>query len=87
VAPLAPFGTTLELTPNQRIVQAWRTSEFPEDAPDSNVEVLLEEVAEGTRVTFLHRDMPTTGRLISAGLGRFLFQADERIFQITKFQL
>jgi len=23
------FGTTLELTPDQRIVQAWRTSEFP----------------------------------------------------------
>ena len=51
-------GTTLELTPNRRIVQAWRTSEFPDDAPDSHLEVLLEEVAEGTRVTFLHQDMP-----------------------------
>jgi len=52
------FGTTLELTPNQRIVQAWRTSEFPDAAPDSHVEVLLEETAGGTKVTLIHSDMP-----------------------------
>jgi activator of HSP90 ATPase len=52
------FGKTLELTPNQRIVQAWRTTEFPGDAPDSRVEVFLEEVAEGTKVTLIHGDMP-----------------------------
>ncbi len=52
------FGSTLDLTPNQRIVQAWRTSEFPEDAPDSHLEVLLEEVDGGTKVTFVHSDMP-----------------------------
>ena len=27
-------GRTLELEPDRRIVQAWRTSEFPDDAPD-----------------------------------------------------
>jgi activator of HSP90 ATPase len=52
------FGRTLDLTPNQRIVQAWRTSEFPEDAPDSHLEVLLEEIKGGAKVTFIHRDMP-----------------------------
>ena len=52
------FGTTRELTPNQRIVQAWRTSEFPDDAPDSHVEILLEETADGTKVTLTHSDMP-----------------------------
>ncbi len=52
------FGRTLELTPNQRILQAWRTSEFPDDAPDSHLEVLLEEVAEGTKITLIHSDMP-----------------------------
>jgi len=52
------FGRTLELEPNQRIVQAWRTSEFPEDAHDSHLEVLFEQVAGGTRVTFTHSDMP-----------------------------
>ena len=52
------YGTMLELTPNQRIVQAWRTSEFPNDAPDSYLDVLLERVAEGTKLTLTHRDMP-----------------------------
>jgi activator of HSP90 ATPase len=52
------FGKTLELTPNYRIVQAWRTSEFPEDAPDSHVEVLLENVAEGTKIILIHSNMP-----------------------------
>jgi activator of HSP90 ATPase len=52
------FGTTMKLTPNQRIVQAWRTTEFPDDAPDSHLEVLFEEVPEGTKVTFIHSDMP-----------------------------
>jgi len=52
------FGTTLELTPNQRIIQSWRTSEFPDDAPDSRVEVLFEEVPGGTKITLTHSDMP-----------------------------
>jgi len=52
------FGTTLELTLNQRIVQTWRTSEFRDEAPDSHLEVLLEEVAQGTKVKLIHRDMP-----------------------------
>ena len=51
-------GTTLDLTPDQRIVQAWRTSEFPEDAPDSQVEILLKEVEAGTKVIFIHNNMP-----------------------------
>ena len=52
------FGSTLELEPQQRIVQAWRTSEFPDDALDSHLEILFEEVAEGTKVTLTHSDMP-----------------------------
>lgn len=52
------FGSTLDLTPNQRIVQAWRTSEFPDEAPDSCLEVKFEEVNDGTKVTIIHTDMP-----------------------------
>ena len=54
------FGRTLELTPNQRIVQSWRTSEFPEGAPDSRLEVELEQMSGGTRVTLRHSDMPAS---------------------------
>jgi activator of HSP90 ATPase len=52
------LGKTLQMMPNQRIVQTWRTSEFPDEAPDSHLEVLLEEVPEGTRITLTHSNMP-----------------------------
>jgi activator of HSP90 ATPase len=52
------FGSTLELEVDHRIVQAWRTSEFPDDAPDSRLEVLLEETKSGTKVTLTHTNMP-----------------------------
>jgi activator of HSP90 ATPase len=52
------FGSTLELEPDQRILQTWRTSEFPTDAPDSRLEILFEEVAGGTKVSLIHSDMP-----------------------------
>ena len=52
------FGRTLELTTDERIVQTWRTTEFPDDATDSHLEVYLEEVPEGTKVTLIHSNMP-----------------------------
>ena len=52
------FGATLELNLNLLIVQAWRTSEFLEDAPDSRLEVLLEAADGGTQVILNHSDMP-----------------------------
>jgi activator of HSP90 ATPase len=52
------FGRTLELEPPHRILQAWRTSEFPEDAPDSVVEILLKETKAGTKITLKHSNMP-----------------------------
>ena len=51
-------GTTLELEPHKRIVQAWRTSDFPDDAADSRLEVLLEEAAGGTKLTLVHTNIP-----------------------------
>ncbi len=52
------WGTTLELSPYERIVQSWRTTEFPEDCPDSRLEVLLEAVEDGTRITLIHTEIP-----------------------------
>ncbi len=51
-------GRTLEQTPNARILQAWRTSEFPEGSADSKLEVLLSPEGEGTRVTLKHTNIP-----------------------------
>jgi activator of HSP90 ATPase len=47
-------GRTLALEPGRRIVQSWRTSEFTDEHDDSQLEVLLEPVEKGTRVTMCH---------------------------------
>ena len=52
------WGTFLELEENKRITQAWRTREFPEEAPDSRVEILLEETNGKTKLTLVHTDIP-----------------------------
>ena len=52
------FGKTLELEKPHRILQAWRTSEFPGDAQDSLVEILLDKAKGGTKVTLKHYNMP-----------------------------
>ncbi len=41
-----------------RIVQNWRTRDFPADAPDSRLELELESDPDGTRVTITHLDIP-----------------------------
>jgi activator of HSP90 ATPase len=51
-------GSTLDLDVDRRIVQSWRTAEFPEQAPDSRLEVLLKAAEGGTTVTLVHTDLP-----------------------------
>ena len=36
------WGRIIELEPGRRIVQTWRTSEFPEGSEDSQLEILFE---------------------------------------------
>jgi activator of HSP90 ATPase len=51
-------GTNLILQPYGRIVQNWRTTEFPEGAPDSKLEVLFEKHNSGTKLTIIHTHIP-----------------------------
>lgn len=51
-------GTTLELDPPRRILQSWRSSDFPEEAPDSLLEVLLEPAGDNTCITIRHTNIP-----------------------------
>ncbi len=51
-------GKTLELKPYTRIVQVWRTTEFPEGSPDSRIELVLEEAPGGTKLTLKHSNIP-----------------------------
>ena len=51
-------GRNLELEPYHRIVQAWRTTEFPDSAPDSWLEVLLEDAPDGCSLTLNQKKLP-----------------------------
>src|SRR5690606_10914720 len=51
-------GMLTDLDTGRRIGMTWRTTDFPREAPDSRVEVHLDPVAGGTKVTLLHTAIP-----------------------------
>ncbi|HET6282128.1 MAG TPA: SRPBCC domain-containing protein [Polyangia bacterium] len=51
-------GVNIELHEGRRIVQTWRTTQFPSESPDSRLEVTLEETVGGTMLTIFHSDIP-----------------------------
>jgi uncharacterized protein YndB with AHSA1/START domain len=78
-------GRTLERKPPSRIVQAWRTTDFSPDEPDSRLEVLLEEAKGGTRVTLRHTEIPSgQGAGYRKGWIEFYFQPMKEYFSRPK---
>jgi activator of HSP90 ATPase len=52
-------GVNIDLKEGKKIVQAWRTTEFPDDALDSILEVKLDKAAGGkTKLTLTHINIP-----------------------------
>ena len=51
-------GTNLELVPNETIVQAWRSTNFKKDDPDSILIVRFEKVKNATTVHLTHVGVP-----------------------------
>ena len=51
-------GRNMALEFGRRLLQSWRSTEFPKGAPDSRLEVLFESVGAGTRMTVMHSDLP-----------------------------
>ena len=74
-------GHTLETEPFRRILQAWRTTEFPEDSPDSRLEILIEEVNDGVQITLVHSDIPEgQGEDYRQGWSEYYFDPMGRYF-------
>ena len=74
------WGRNLELVPHRRIVQAWRTSDFDADDPDSRLEVLLQPAVEGTLFTIRHTNLPEDGLSYRQGWVDNYFRPMERYF-------
>ena len=54
-------GRNIELEPDARIVQHWRTSEFDDSDDDSLLEVLFQAQNDVTVVTIRHSNLPEHG--------------------------
>ena len=51
-------GSFVEIDYPNKIVQNWRTTEFPEDAPDSILELNFEKYKGGTKLTLVQTRIP-----------------------------
>ena len=75
------YGVNLELDPGKRILQSWRTSEFPPGAEDSRVEIRFDPVQGGTRITIHHSHLPQDGLQYKQGWLEFYFQPMQSYFK------
>jgi uncharacterized protein YndB with AHSA1/START domain len=76
-------GSFIKLDPPHRISMYWRASEFPEDAPDSVLEISYEDNEDGTLVTLDHSNIPE-GLGENYRQGWFDFYLDPLVKYFTK---
>jgi activator of HSP90 ATPase len=51
-------GKYLKLVPGKKIVEEWRTNQWPADYPPSRIELSFERVAKATRLTMVQAEVP-----------------------------
>ncbi len=51
-------GRTLEIDAGKRILQSWRTTDFPEGSPDSMLEIRFKAKKGGTELVLVHTLIP-----------------------------
>jgi activator of HSP90 ATPase len=78
-------GSNLILQPYGRIVQNWRTTEFPKSAPDSRLEILFEKHNSGTKITLIHTQLPNGDeRKYEKGWKEHYFKPMKKFFKKSK---
>jgi len=73
-------GKNIDLEPNKRIFQTWRTSQFNEDEDDSQIEVLLNEVDGKTELTLIHTNLSESGEHYKIGWQDHYFEPMGKYF-------
>jgi activator of HSP90 ATPase len=77
------WGKNLELEPGKKIVQSWRSTDFPKDAEDSRLEILLEKSGKGTKLNLIHSDIPAGQKdTYKQGWKDFYFTPMKKYFKI-----
>ncbi len=75
-------GNNVELEPNAHIVQSWRTSDFADNDPDSQIEIVLRAVDGGTELTLTHTNLPAHGEQYRTGWDESYFQPMKAYFSL-----
>ena len=79
------WGENFELEPFSRIVQSWRSAEFPKGSIDSRLEIRFEKVVGGTKLTLIHSDIPAgQGDDYKSGWDESYFQPMKKYFKPVK---
>jgi len=74
-------GEILELDEGKRILQFWRTTDFPKDDEDSILEILLGDTAKGCKLTLKQWNIPGgQGKSYKEGWVKFYFEPMAKYF-------
>jgi len=75
-------GKTLELVKNKKIVQHWRTTDFPGGSDHSVIEVTFRPVPGGTKLNLWHYNIPDgQGNDYKEGWKQFYFKPMSQYFR------
>ena len=75
-------GKNLVLEPYNRIVQSWRSKNFEDHEPDSQIEVVLNEGDGETELTLIHSNVPESGEHYIKGWDEHYFTPMKKYFEI-----
>lgn len=75
-------GNTILVDPPVKIVQHWRTTDFPEGSPDSLLTITFEKVKGGTKLTLNQLNIPDgQGEEYKEGWSDFYFEPMQAYFK------
>ena len=66
-------GKNVELIPNKKIVQLWRTTDFKESDKDSLLEINIEPTEKGCKLKLIHSEIPDDQPDYAEGWKEFYF--------------
>jgi len=74
-------GEILELEEGKRILHFWRSNDFPKNAEDSLLEIVLKETDKGCRLILKHWNIPEgQGKSYKDGWVKFYFEPMKKYF-------
>jgi len=74
-------GKNLELVPNEKIVQTWRSLSFKDSDEDSLLTVILKPIKEGTEITLIHNNLTDSETDVEKGWFTHYFEPMNRYFK------